>query len=157
MVRLPDAGDFYHSPFFKDSDPHSGLGGWGNPAADMEVQDGGFATGFKLAYPFPHNLRRNFTLRPWINYQDARFPIDELKAANETFTASVVETLVNGYTGDFEGFQIEVDRDQVSPLSHAFMYSDNNPCREYIGQFTKYWEGVCLLLPGKSDFLSVVQ
>ena len=121
MIWLLDTSDFYNSPFFKDSDPHSGLGGWGNPAADIEVQGGAFATGFKLAYPTPHTLRRNYTLRPWINYQLTGPPFDEFKLANETFTTSTVANLVNGYIGDFRGFQTELDSAQVSPLPYQLI------------------------------------
>ncbi|KAF9525718.1 hypothetical protein CPB83DRAFT_896760 [Crepidotus variabilis] len=59
-LHVPDLENVF---FWSDSDPESGLGGWGNPDADIQVEGGGFAR-FKLAYPSPHNLRRHFRVRP---------------------------------------------------------------------------------------------
>ena len=73
----------------------SGLGGWGDPNADFSVPDGGFRT-FQLSYPSPHILRRNFTLHPWK---------DVLKIGNTSFSASVIEALLETPAGDFKGFQ----------------------------------------------------
>src|SRR6266849_5731145 len=56
-----DAPNFYESSFWKDSDPKSGLGGWGDPNADYSVPDGAFHT-LPLSYPLPHIIRRNFSL-----------------------------------------------------------------------------------------------
>jgi tyrosinase len=98
-----DAPDFFESSFWKDSDPVSGLGGWGDPNADFSVPDGGFRT-FHLSYPSPHILRRNFTLLPW---KDIVFPLvtDPLKIGNTSFSASVIEALLETPAGDFKGFQ----------------------------------------------------
>ena len=137
FIRLPDSSDIYNSPLFTDSDPDSGLGGWGNPAADFEVQDGAFS-GFKLSYPYPHTLRRNFTLRPWLDTYDPNFPIDRFKLANQSFTPSAVANLVNGHVGDLEGFQAEIADRQVSPLPFTLFVveSDGEVLRERIGRFT---------------------
>src|SRR5580658_2330148 len=79
-----DAPDFYESSFWKDSDPNSGLGGWGNPNADFSVPDGGFS-GFHLSYPSPHTLRRNFTLLAFdSSFLPPLFFTEPLKEANES-------------------------------------------------------------------------
>jgi len=41
LVLNSDAPDVYGSTFFKDLDPESGLGGWGDPANDFQVPTGG--------------------------------------------------------------------------------------------------------------------
>lgn len=98
-----DAPDFENSDFWKDPDPVSGLGGWGDPSKDYAVTDGGFA-GFRLSYPTPHVLRRNFTLQPHLSLPRPYAPDPELYA-NETFTAAEVEKMVTGFKGDMIGFQ----------------------------------------------------
>lgn len=105
----PDSADVYDSTMFKDSDPVSGLGGWGNPANDVRVPDGAFSntSDFKLTYPSPHTLRRNFTLQPFLNFPLAGFmsAADEQLDANATFTPAERNKLVNGFVGDYKGFQ----------------------------------------------------
>ncbi|KIK69068.1 hypothetical protein GYMLUDRAFT_635011 [Collybiopsis luxurians FD-317 M1] len=98
-----DASDVYGSTMFQDSDPVSGLGGWGNLSNDARVPDGGFSD-FKLSYPSYHTLRRNFTLQPYLGDDPSFFPDPELDA-NVTFTQSEVDKMVNGFVGDYEGFQ----------------------------------------------------
>jgi tyrosinase len=107
-----DAPDFYESSFWKDSDPKSGLGGWGDPNADFSVPDGGFRT-FQLSYPSPHILRRKFTLLPWKDI--ASFPLvtDPLKIGNASFSASVIEALLETPPGDFKGFQTVFEAAEV--------------------------------------------
>ncbi|KAJ6498893.1 Di-copper centre-containing protein [Mycena sanguinolenta] len=104
-----DASDFYESSFFKDSDPESGLGGWGDASTGYRVLDGGFSasSSFQLSYPFPHTLRRNFDLYPPL---DILLGIPGLvynhtRPANASFTEPVVESLINGFVGDYKGFQ----------------------------------------------------
>ncbi|KAK7030253.1 hypothetical protein VNI00_014270 [Paramarasmius palmivorus] len=87
---------------FKDSDPKSGLGGWGDPTNDFQVPDGGFSSS-KLTYPSFHTVRRNFTLQPF-----GIFPpelADPARYANISFTPQEVSKLVNGFVGDYKGFQ----------------------------------------------------
>ena len=96
-----DAPDFFESPFWKDSDPVSGLGGWGDPNADFSVPDGGFHS-FHLSYPSPHILRRNFTLRP---FDVSPLMTKPQKIGNSSFSASVVKALLNTPAGDYKGFQ----------------------------------------------------
>jgi len=109
-----DAADFYHASIFDDLDPHSGLGGWGDPLTSYAVQDGPFSD-FRLTYPYPHNLRRNFTLRPNINDGYAYHIIPD-KMANVSFSLSAVNELVEGYKGDYRGFQKEFERAQVKQV-----------------------------------------
>ncbi|KAA1473808.1 Di-copper centre-containing protein [Dentipellis sp. KUC8613] len=98
-----DSADVYDASIFQESDPTSGLGGWGNPAKDYSVPDGGFSD-LHLSYPSPHTLRRNFTLQPYITQTSPLFP-DPAKQANATFTPTEVAKLVNGFSGDYVGFQ----------------------------------------------------
>lgn len=97
-----DAPDFFESSFWKDSDPESGLGGWGDPNRDFSVADGGFSE-FHLSYPSSHILRRNFTLRPF----DVPNPFftDPQKEGNATFTVSAIEVACETSASDFKGFQ----------------------------------------------------
>ncbi len=109
--RYLDAPDFYESSFWKDSDPMSGLGGWGNPNDDYSVHDGGFRN-FKIAYPVPHHVRRNFTLLAW---KDLVSPliVDHLKIGNTTFSASVIEALLETPAGNYKRFQTVLEAVQV--------------------------------------------
>jgi hypothetical protein len=106
-----DAPDFFESSFWKDSDPMSGLGGWGDPNDDYTVHDGGFHN-LQLAYPVPHHVRRNFTLRPW---DDTPFPLvtDPLKIGNISFSASVIEAILETPAGHFKEFQTVLETVQV--------------------------------------------
>jgi tyrosinase len=104
--RFADAPDFYESSFWDDSDPQSGLGGWGDPDADFSVPDGGFSS-LHLSYPSPHTLRRNFTLRPFGDFSAAlnMFFTQPLKEANSSFLAPEIEQLLETSAGDYKGFQ----------------------------------------------------
>ena len=119
--RFADAPDFYESSFWDDSDPQSGLGGWGVPDADFTVPDGGFSS-FHLSYPSPHILRRNFTLLAF----DLPFDISAglnmsltprftqpQKEANSSFSASAIEALLETAAGDFKGFQTVLEALEV--------------------------------------------
>ena len=107
-----DAPDFFESSFWKDSDPLSGLGGWGNPNADFSVSDGGFDE-FHISYPSSHILRRNFTLHPF----DAPFPLftDPLKEGNVSFLEPVIEAALETSAGDYKGFQEALETPEVRP------------------------------------------
>jgi tyrosinase len=99
-----DAADLYGSSFFADNDPKSGLGGWGDPSRDFEVPSGGLSK-FHLSYPSAHTLRRNFTLRPFLNSNlPDFFPVPDLMA-NTSFTGAEVNKMIEGFEGDFKGFQ----------------------------------------------------
>lgn len=109
--RPVDAPDFYESSFWKDSDPKSGLGGWGDPNADYDVRDGGFSE-LCLSYPSPHTLRRNFTLRPY-DFPSPLFS-DPTLEANASFSSAAIETVLAAAAGDFKGFQVSLEAFQVS-------------------------------------------
>ena len=100
-----DSPDFYESSFWDDSDPESGLGGWGDPNADYQVPDGGFHT-LPLSYPLPHTIRRNFSLfaPPPPGVQ----PAVPNSNGPSLFSASEVESVLNVPPGDYEQFQIEI-------------------------------------------------
>jgi len=102
---LVDASpNFPNATIFNDS-PTSGLGGWGDPADDYHVTTGALADSFKLAYPVPHGLRRNYTAKYYITdaFGDGTYvPTDDLWTL---FTPASRDALVNGFVGDFEGFQ----------------------------------------------------
>ncbi|KAI0316266.1 Di-copper centre-containing protein [Amylostereum chailletii] len=98
-----DAPHFFESDFWADSDPTSGLGGFGDPNKDFSVPDGAFSD-FHLTYPSPHILRRNLTLQPYLGL-DPQFFTEPAKIANTSFTAAEVSKMVNGFVGDYKGFQ----------------------------------------------------
>lgn len=100
-----DAPDFFESSFWKDSNPQSGLGGWGNPKADYSVPDGGFRK-LHVSYPSPHVVRRNFTLQPFgdLPASVSIFFTDPLKEANSSFLASEIEKLLETPAGDYKNF-----------------------------------------------------
>ncbi|KAG6812166.1 hypothetical protein H0H92_004097 [Tricholoma furcatifolium] len=111
-----DAADFYNSPMFANSDPESGLGGWGDPYADASVLDGAFSatSGFALSYPYPHTLKRNFTLRPFMDYPDPeQWHVIPDKMANESFSSEQVSRAIDSWVGDFRGFQTDVEAIQM--------------------------------------------
>ncbi|KAG6841368.1 hypothetical protein C0991_011911 [Blastosporella zonata] len=108
-----DASDFYSASIFADPDPESGLGGWGNPGTGAHVADGAFA-GFAVSYPYQHTLTRNFTLRPYQDYPDAeQWHIIRDKMANVSFTPEAMEETIDGWVGDYRGFQFAIEGVQM--------------------------------------------
>jgi tyrosinase len=105
-----DAPNFYESSFWKDSNPVSGLGGWGNQTADYSVLDGGFSR-LHLSYPVPHIVRRNYTLLPF------DFPYlfftEPRKEGNASFSASVVESILQTSAGNFKSFHVSLEAFEV--------------------------------------------
>ena len=103
-----DAHDIEHSDIW-DGSP-SGLGGWGSKTNDFQIYDGGFKDEIRF-YPTPHHIRRNFSLFPFTNEvftqlaagTDFAFPLDFMP--NTTMTAENVAFMVNGFDGDYFGFQ----------------------------------------------------
>lgn len=105
LMRATDAPDVYGSSFFSDNSPTSGLGGWGDPAHDFQVPSGGFSN-LHVSYPSPHIIRRNFTLQPWFALASSSTLItDPAYVANVSFTEKEVNKMVDGFVGDFKGFQ----------------------------------------------------
>ena len=108
-----------NSAFF-DGSP-SGVGGWGDPTDDFQITTGGFKDVI-AAYPSPHRIRRNCTIEPF-NGPDPTppFPIDPNAPPvpqdfmiNTTMTQQNVDSLVNGFGGDFIGFQTYFESGNVS-------------------------------------------
>ncbi len=118
MISLVDAADFEGATIFAEPDLKSGLGGWGHPEDDYLVHDGGFSYDFDLAYPSPHGLRRNYTLRPWESDQFAGLSVilDPSQEANISFTADKIQALVNGHVGDYVGFQFGFEDWEVGEI-----------------------------------------
>ena len=115
-----DAPDFYESSFWKDSDSVSGLGGWGDPNADFKVPDGGFHK-LPLSYPTPHTVRRNFTLLSF-NLPFRSFLItDRQEMGNSSFTASIIEAILEIPAGDYKGFQTVLEAPGVRAINISNM------------------------------------
>ena len=118
-----DAANFENSPFFDPSSAH-GVGTWGDPNNDYQIHDGGFKN-VKRVYPSPHNIRRRFWLfpftnpaaaAPWGNASDAP-PPDTTFEVNTTITQANVDSVVNGYVGNYTAMQAYIDTTNVgSPL-----------------------------------------
>lgn len=120
-LHATDSGNFFSSAFFEDADPKSGLGGWGDPTNDYQVPDGGFSD-FRISYPAPHTLRRNFTLQPYLGALASMSPffLDPRKYANTSFTPEEVSKLVNGFVGDFKSFQAYFEAFEVSQSGFTY-------------------------------------
>lgn len=111
-----DAHDIYNSPIW-ESHPRHGLGTWGDPNKVFRVTDGALRN-MKLSYPSPIvGFRRNFTIQPYLNVLPATNPNHTI-FANETYQAKDVHRLVNGYVGDFVGFQYDFE---FVPVSRALL------------------------------------
>ena len=54
--------NFPNAAIFNDS-PTSGLGEWGDPNDDYQIATGALARDFEVAYPVPHRVRRNYTVK----------------------------------------------------------------------------------------------
>jgi hypothetical protein len=115
-----DAPDFYESSFWKESDPESGLGGWGDPNADFAVPDGGFHT-LRLSYPSPHTVRRNFSLLSFNFPFPAPIVTDPLKMGNTSFTASVIEAILKTSAGNYKEFQTALEAPEVRKMDISNM------------------------------------
>ncbi|KAF7307751.1 Di-copper centre-containing protein [Mycena kentingensis (nom. inval.)] len=119
-----DAHDFHSSPFFQDSDPKSGLGGFGRPEHQFRVVDGAFSatSSFAVSYPIPHTLRRNYssTADMAMVFSMPGFVWNKTRATNESFTARVVQSLVDGFIGDYKGFQTALDGSEGPHLNVHF-------------------------------------
>lgn len=69
----------------------------------------------RVAYPVPHNLRRNFTLQPFLGINGGNIggngpanPVSTL-LINTTFTSEVVNFAVSSFKGDYIGFQTFIE------------------------------------------------
>ncbi|CAE6411923.1 unnamed protein product [Rhizoctonia solani] len=99
----------------------TGLGGFGDPLQDYQVTTGGFSN-MTVAYPVKHNIRRQFTLFPYLDWYWLQRPTE---AANVTITKAYVDAAINGYVGDFVGFQNATEKAQsFHPNIHMIMGGD---------------------------------
>ncbi|CAE6395636.1 unnamed protein product [Rhizoctonia solani] len=103
------------------TDSATGLGGFGDPLQDYRVTTGGFSN-MTVAYPIKHNIRRQFTLFPYLDWYWLQRPNE---AANITITKAYVDAAINGYVGDFVGFQNATEKAQAfHPNIHMLMGGD---------------------------------
>ena len=119
---------------FFDPSPN-GVGTWGDPNNDFQIYDGGFNNSLRM-YPSPHHIRRNFSLfpftnpnapAPWGNATDAP-PPDLTFMVNTTLTQANVDSVVNGYVGNYTAMQGYAGSTNVSPsLSSPFPSSVPDP------------------------------
>ena len=124
-----DTADVYHATIFSDSD-YDGLGSWGDPSNDYRIYSGALKD-MRVAYPVPHNLRRNFTLQPFLggggppsNPNSPPAP-DPSLMVNATFTSEVVNLTVSSFTGDYIQFQAHVESfNGPHPGPHAIVGGD---------------------------------
>ncbi|KAL4263581.1 Di-copper centre-containing domain superfamily protein [Pleurotus pulmonarius] len=119
-----DAPDFLHATIF---DEEYELGGCGEPSRDFELVDGAFSgpSLFRPSYPFPHTLRRNFTLFPYTASVILGVPIDPHLPINNTFSAAEVRKLTTGFQGDYKGFQTYIEGIQGAHASvHLIVNGD---------------------------------
>jgi tyrosinase len=116
-----------------DNDEVSGLGGWGDPNDDIQITTGGFKDLVRV-YPSPHRIRRRYTLQPLADIPNP-FPNDPLAPPintsifiNGSFARANYDFLLNGFVGDFEGFQAYLEGPQVCGCSAVallpFRYPD---------------------------------
>jgi len=108
-----DADNFNHSSIF-DEDSKSGLGGWGDPNDEFQITTGGFASDFELKYPIPHHLRRSITLVLSQNETLADGTPLPNEPLNTFITPQLIEGMVDGFPGDFVGFQSFMDTNNGS-------------------------------------------
>ena len=127
-----DTADVYHATIFSDSD-YDGLGSWGDPSNDYQIYTGALKD-MKVAYPVPHNIRRNYTLQPFLgsgsnsssssSTNGPASPASTLMV-NTTFTSDVVNNTVSSFTGDYISFQANVESfSGPHPGPHAIVGGD---------------------------------
>ena len=89
----------------------------------------------RLVYPSPHHIMRNFTLFPFAdpNFLN-RFPGDPDAPPppvdlmiNTTMTKQKVDYVVNGYEGDFIGFQTDVESVSVNSTLPLLVFGHPDP------------------------------
>ncbi|KAJ7167406.1 hypothetical protein C8R43DRAFT_1085855 [Mycena crocata] len=84
----------------------------GSPSSQFRVLDGGFSasSSFRLSNPYPHTLRRNFTLFPPLQVLfPPGFVWNHSRPGNASLIRPVVESLIDGFVGDYKGFQARMD------------------------------------------------
>ncbi|KAF9002918.1 tyrosinase [Cyathus striatus] len=111
-----DSLSLIDAPVF-DPSPKYGLGGNGDcsPEGDCSVTSGAFLPPrFELAFPIPHRLRRQLSLNSW----------DDLggKPHNRTLGPAYVESIINGFSGDF--FRLQYKLTQMHNHVHNLVGGD---------------------------------
>lgn len=102
-----DAPDFFESSFWQDSDPNSGLGGWGDPNNDYRVPNGALSN-MTLTYPSTHTVRRSFTLQPFQVPNQSLYTNPNMQA-NSSFSASAIQAILGTSAGDYNDFQMGIE------------------------------------------------
>jgi len=114
---MQDSYDTENSTMF-DDDERIGLGRWGDPNDDIQITTGGFRNTVRV-YPSPHRIRRKYTLQPLVNIPNPfpndplAPPIDTSILINGSFTRANYDFLLNGFAGDFRGFQAYLEGPRV--------------------------------------------
>ncbi|KAG9083148.1 hypothetical protein FRC06_004681 [Ceratobasidium sp. 370] len=104
-----------------DPDPTSGLGTFGDPNNDYYVKNGGFAN-LTVAYPIPRPIRRQYTPYPYLAWWWVPRPQE---AAVATIGTSFVDAAINGFDGNFIGFQNATEKAQAFHANiHMIMGGD---------------------------------
>lgn len=117
LSHLIDASPNFPNATIFDNSSTTGLGGWGDPNNDYQITTGAFAHDFEVAYPVPHGIRRNYTVRDTNPdpFGDGTPPgPDDLWTY---FTPASQKAMVEGYVGDFWGFQALFEGTIVSQTS----------------------------------------
>lgn len=121
-----DAPSFYNATIFSDS-PYDGLGSWGGPDNDHQILTGAFKN-FTLAYPVPHNIRRNYTPQPFlagaIGGPPGVYANPDL-VISTTFTKKNVDFILGSFGGDYVAFQTYTENlDGPHPGLHLVLGGD---------------------------------
>lgn len=115
-----DAASFNTSAMW-DADTTSGLGTFGDPNNDFYVNNGGFSN-MQVAYPIKRKIRRQYTPFPYLTWWWVPRPTE---AAAEGLKQSYVDAAINGYEGDFIGFQNATEKAQAFHANvHMIMGGD---------------------------------
>jgi len=112
-----DAHDIKHSPIF-NADPAAGLGTFPDASTNFSLSDGAFRDTVR-AYPTPHHIQRNYTLRPFeTQIFPWKFNLPD-KEANSTQTTAEYIKLTTGFTGNFTAFQAYIQGFRAEGLHSA--------------------------------------
>ncbi|KAG8961496.1 hypothetical protein FRC03_005338 [Tulasnella sp. 419] len=113
-----DVGDLEHSKIWDDF--QYALGGLGDPAQSYFVMSGGFKS-IQLAYPTPHRLKRQLTIKS-----------EDGAVFNTSFTKNKVEEALACGDGDLECFQSKIEEvdgavESIIGGDLASYFSPNDP------------------------------
>jgi tyrosinase len=134
-----------------DDHEKCGLGGWGDPNDDIQITTGGFKDVVRV-YPSPHRIRRNFTLQPLANIPNPfpndplAPPVDPTILINGSFSSANYDFLLNGFLGDFRGFQAYIEGPQVRGclvvILRCLRYLDMSEHRAHMVVRILFWEAI---------------